>query len=86
MTIDHPGGSVEINGRAVRYHRIYTAGLTMTALAEVCEVSQPYISMIESGRRTHVRPAVFKRLREALQVQDMNVLLANQPELAASHK
>lgn len=71
--------TVEIDGEAVRRYRIYTAGLTVAGLAEQCGVSERYIYMIESGHR-RVGPPVFKRLREALQIEDPNVLLT-QPEL-----
>jgi len=79
------GPFVEIDGEAVRYHRIYTAGLTVAGLAAQCGVTPPYISMIEHGRQRRIGPALFKRLRTALQAEDMNVLLAK-PELAVSHK
>lgn len=72
--------TVEIDGEAVRRYRIYTAGLTVAGLAEQCGVSERYIYMIESGHRRCVGPAVFRKLREALQIEDPNVLLT-QPEL-----
>jgi predicted transcriptional regulator len=74
---------IEIDGAAVRYHRIYTAGLTVAALAEKSGVSERYVYKIESGQQC-VGPSVFKRLREALQAEDVNVLLAQPVEYTKS--
>jgi len=49
-----------------RMHR----GLSQTKLAELAELSQPYIAQIESGRRTGTT-AVYRSIATALDLDDL---------------
>lgn len=76
------GHTIAIDGQAVRHHRLYTACRGVSSLAEEVGITRRYLHMIESGQQKRVRPEVFGRLRTALLVKDVTVLLA-QPEMCA---
>jgi DNA-binding XRE family transcriptional regulator len=67
--------TIPINGCKVRELRIYGRHLGVEPFAQEVRISRQYLHAIESGRRRHVSPTVFGRLKEALQA-DTDVLVA----------
>jgi hypothetical protein len=67
--------TIPINGCRVRELRIYRRHLGVEPFAEEVKISRQYLHAIESGRRKQVSPAVFARLKTALQA-DTEVLVA----------
>lgn len=62
-----PAG-VRIAGDEVRKRR-QLLGVNLRDFAPRCEISKQYLSHIEIGARTHVSPAVFVRICDALGIQ-----------------
>lgn len=62
-----------INGAAVEAAR-KARGLTQEAAATAADISQAYLSQIETGRRTHVSSARLARLAAALDVDPAELL------------
>lgn len=52
-------------------------GDNQAQFAERCKISSGYLSLIESGQRTTVSPAVFARLCDVLGVEDRAELMAS---------
>lgn len=73
VTSPAPAGA-EIDGAKVRELR-KLSGKTVTVLADTCEITSQYLSMIERGDRPTVSPAVFARICDALGVTDRRQLL-----------
>lgn len=73
--------SVRVHGPALRFVR-ESRQRSIRSLAAEVGVSQPFITMVELGRRGRVRPQVFAALVSALQV-DPAVLRAH-PETTVS--
>ena len=73
------GPGIRVDGMAVRRLRLLHRHLGVAALAEELGISRDYLYKIESGQRPSVSPAMFRRLKEALNVET-DVLLP------ASHK
>lgn len=65
---------VAVDGTAVRQKR-KLSGLTMAGLAQLADISAPYISHIELGRRKTISPPVFARICDALGVEDRRELM-----------
>lgn len=65
----HQPTTYEVDGDAIREERMQ-AGLTQAELARHAGISQRYISHLEKGSRTAMRPKTYKRLREALNATD----------------
>jgi transcriptional regulator with XRE-family HTH domain len=63
------GPSIEVDAETIRYRRIFVAHLGVTALAREVSCTPQYISMLESGRQSRVSPAMFGRLKAALQAE-----------------
>lgn len=73
------GASIPINGHEVRRARLLGRHLGAIALASEVQISRQYLWQIETGKRTHVSPDVFGRLKAALETET-EVLLAKRPE------
>lgn len=52
------------------------AGLEISELAERAGISRRYLSHLETGTRTRMRPSTFARLRTALNITDERLRLA----------
>lgn len=52
-------------------------GDNQAQLAERADISPGYLSLIESGQRPTVSPAVFARICDALDVEDRTELMAS---------
>jgi transcriptional regulator with XRE-family HTH domain len=68
--------TVAINGAALRVIRLRT-GLGLRELAVAADISHPYLSLLETGGRQQVSPAVFDRLCVRLKITDRTALLAS---------
>jgi transcriptional regulator with XRE-family HTH domain len=55
-------------------------GLTQAQLAELAGVSRPYVTQLETGDRSGMRPPTYKRLRTALEIQLQDRRLLAPPE------
>lgn len=71
-----PGRSIPVNGAAVRHLRMFSRCINGVSLAGEAGITSQYLCQIESGKRTHVSPEVFGRLRAALGVET-DVLVAS---------
>lgn len=60
-----PPTTYTVNGRKVRDLR-KAAGVEVADLAEIAGISRRYLSHIENGTRTRMRPERYQRLRTAL--------------------
>lgn len=60
-----PPTTYTVNGPKVRELRM-EAGLEVAELAEKAGISRRYLSHIENGTRTRMRPKRYQRLRKAL--------------------
>jgi len=59
-------------------------GENQAQFAQRCGISAGYLSLIESGHRPTVSPAVFARICDALGVTDRTQLMADEPVARAS--
>jgi len=66
---------VAIDREKIRIRR-QLRGDNQAQLAERAQISPGYVSLIESGQRTTVSPAVFARICDALEVEDRTELMA----------
>ncbi|HEV2780379.1 MAG TPA: helix-turn-helix transcriptional regulator [Actinophytocola sp.] len=66
--------SVAINGREVRRRR-KMQGYNLAPFAAKCQISEAYLSHIETGKRTKVAPRVFGAICTALGVEDRQELV-----------
>jgi transcriptional regulator with XRE-family HTH domain len=66
---------VAINAAELRRRR-QMLGDNQAQFARRCNISAPYVSQIESGKRRTVSPGVYVRICDALDVQDRKELLA----------
>lgn len=64
-----------VNGAVIRELRM-TAGVDTSDLAERAGISRRYLSHLENGTRSRMRPAAYTRLRQALGAAE-NELLAS---------
>lgn len=60
-----PQPTFEVDGAVIR-HRRMQMGLEMSELAERADISRRYLSHIENGTRTHMRPRRYAALCKAL--------------------
>jgi DNA-binding XRE family transcriptional regulator len=67
--------TIPVDGCKVRELRIYGRHLGVELFAQEVKISRQYLHAIESGRRKHVSPTVFGRLKAALQAET-DVLVA----------
>lgn len=68
------GTPVEHIGARIRYWRRRRGGMSQAALAGLAGLSQPYVSQIESGRRSVERRSTLVALASALQVSVADLL------------
>lgn len=68
----------DINGAAVEAAR-KARGLSQGAAATAADISQAYLSQIETGRRTHVSAARLARLAAALDVDPAALITPTDP-------
>lgn len=71
----HQPPTYEVDGTAIREERMQ-AGLEISELAERAGISRRYLSHLETGSRTRMRPSTFARLRTALKATDDRLRLA----------
>lgn len=81
-TTEQFGPGIPVNGAAVRRLRLLHRHLGVTELAREMGITSNYVHKIESGKRPTVSPAMFARLKTALQA-DTEALLSR-PELLNS--
>ena len=65
MTQTTESPNVRIDARELRRRR-KLQGDTQTSLAAKCEIADSYVSLIETGTRKTIGPAVFAKLCDAL--------------------
>ncbi|MFJ8538099.1 helix-turn-helix domain-containing protein [Streptomyces sp. NPDC093591] len=65
----HQPTTFEVDGDAIREERMH-AGMSRKDLADLVRVTERYISHLENGTRSRMRPASYKRLRTALRAND----------------
>ncbi|MFB7707981.1 helix-turn-helix domain-containing protein [Streptomyces sp. NPDC056105] len=68
-----PPTTYTVDGRKVRELRM-AAGVEVADLAEQAGISRRYLSHIENGTRTRMRPARYQRLRQALGANEAELL------------
>lgn len=68
-----PPPTFEVDGAVIR-HRRKELGLEMTDLAELTGISRRYLSHLENGTRTRMRPSRYKALRTALDADTQDLL------------
>lgn len=61
----HQPTTFEVDGDAIRKERMQ-AGMSRAQLARRVQVSERYISHLETGTRRRLRPSTYKRLRAVL--------------------
>jgi transcriptional regulator with XRE-family HTH domain len=71
--MQQPPTTYPVNGQRVRELRM-EAGLELAELAETAGISRRYLSHIENGTRTRMRPARYQRLRQALGATTTQIL------------
>lgn len=69
----HQPPTFEVDGDAIRKERM-AAGLETSELAERARISRRYLSHLENGTRSHMRPSSYAALRTALDVTDDRLL------------
>lgn len=73
--MERPHGTFQVRGAAIRARRM-DMGLEVSALAAVAGISRRYLSHLENGTRTQMRPRFYVALRTALKATDTDLLLA----------
>lgn len=68
-----PQPTFEVAGAVIR-HRRKELGLEMAELAELAGISRRYLSHLENGTRTRMRPRRYKALRTALDANTQELL------------
>ena len=68
-----PPTTFSVNGQAIRELR-KAAGVETSQMAELARISRRYLSHLENGTRTRMRPAPYARLRTALGAHDTQLL------------
>ncbi|MFE7395671.1 helix-turn-helix domain-containing protein [Streptomyces sp. NPDC057557] len=68
-----PPTTFQVNGAAIREIR-KAAGVETSQLAERAGISRRYLSHLENGTRSHMRPGPFARLRQALGAAEYDLL------------
>lgn len=63
-----------VNGEAIRALR-KSRGLGTGQAADMAGISRRYLSHLENGTRTSVRPGPYQRLRKALEATEEQLLL-----------
>lgn len=71
--MQQPPTTYTVNGPKVRELR-KEAGLELADLAEEAGISRRYLSHIENGTRTRMRPTRYQRLRQALGATNRQLL------------
>ncbi|NUL13265.1 helix-turn-helix domain-containing protein [Streptomyces lunaelactis] len=71
----HQPPTIEVDGDAIREERMQ-AGLEISELAERAGISRRYLSHLENGTRTRMRPRRYVALRTALNTTDECLRLA----------
>ncbi|BCM70937.1 helix-turn-helix domain-containing protein [Streptomyces tricolor] len=77
--MERPQPTFQVEGAAIRTLRM-KLGLTQAQLAELAQISRPYVTQLENGDRSDMRPPTYKRLRTALQIQEDDRSLLTPPE------
>ncbi|WP_394436170.1 helix-turn-helix domain-containing protein [Streptomyces sp. SGAir0957] len=78
--MEQPPPTHTVNGAEIRKLRMQ-AGLSTAELAEKARISRRYLSHLENGYRTRMRPDTYARLRTALGLPaDSQRLLLNPQE------
>ncbi|MFF2184630.1 helix-turn-helix domain-containing protein [Streptomyces sp. NPDC058155] len=68
-----PPTTFQVNGAAIREIR-KAAGVETSELAERAGISRRYLSHLENGTRSQMRPGPYARLRRALGAADSDLL------------
>lgn len=68
-----PPPTFQVNGAAIREIR-KAAGVETSELAERAGISRRYLSHLENGTRSRMRPGPYTRLRQALDVDETDLL------------
>lgn len=74
----HQPTTYSVDGDAIRKER-KRAGLEINELAERAGISRRYLSHLENGTRTRMRPKRYAALRTALSANDDRLLAPQRP-------
>ncbi|MET9517493.1 helix-turn-helix transcriptional regulator [Streptomyces sp. NPDC002994] len=74
----HQPPTFEVDGTAIRQERMQ-AGLEISELAELAGISRRYLSHLENGTRTRMRPSRYAALRKALKASATRLLAPPRP-------
>lgn len=77
--MERPQPTIPVDGAAIRTRR-KELGLSQATLARRARVSRPYVTQLELGARSEMRPPTYTRLRLALQIQPSDRRLLAPPE------
>lgn len=79
--MERPQPTIPVDGAAIRTRRM-ELGLTQGQLAKRARLSRPYVTQLENGNRSDMRPPTYTRLRYALRIQtaDRRLLAATEEQ------
>ncbi|MFE9448377.1 helix-turn-helix domain-containing protein [Streptomyces sp. NPDC006739] len=77
--MERPQPTFQVAGAAIRTRRMQL-GLTQAQLAQRARISRPYVTQLENGDRSDMRPPTYTRLRYALRIQTNDRQLLTPPE------
>lgn len=77
--MERPQATFQVDGAAIRTRRM-ELGLTQAQLAKRARISRPYVTQLERGERSDMRPPTYTRLRYALRIQTADRQLLAQHE------
>lgn len=69
----------QVHGPALRKERM-DQGLELGSVAEAAGITASYLSRLETGARTRMRPATYHALRTVLSVTDQRLLAQESQE------
>jgi transcriptional regulator with XRE-family HTH domain len=74
--MEQPPPTYQVNGAEIRKARMH-AGLETHEAAEKAGISRCYLSHLETGYRTRMKPGTYARLRKALGIEPDDTRLLN---------
>ncbi|MGY1439464.1 helix-turn-helix domain-containing protein [Streptomyces reniochalinae] len=72
--MERPPATYQVSGSALRTERM-DQGLGLQQVADAAGITASYLSRLETGVRTRMRPATYHALRKSLTVTDNRLLV-----------